>query len=272
MPDIYQYIYLSPHYDDAVLSCGGSIHHYSQAGQMALVITIFAAPPDAADPLSPYAAGMHARWGTPADAVAARQAEDRAAMHILGADYLRLKFLDCIYRGEPDEGHWFYNRDEDIFGSLHPSDVPLVGQIVEAVLELAPLGESTLLVAPLGVGHHVDHQLTRAAAHRLQQMGCRLAFYEDYPYADPYFAGRYPYPLVEALQAQAALNLQPQVQYLTEADMSAKIAAVRAYASQLDVLFDSPDAAAERLREYALSVGQGRPAERIWIPSAPAQG
>ena len=38
-----KHVYLSPHLDDAVLSCGGAIHRAGAAGEAVLVITVFAA-------------------------------------------------------------------------------------------------------------------------------------------------------------------------------------------------------------------------------------
>ena len=45
------------------------------------------------------------------------------------------------------------------------------------------------VVAPLGVGHHVDHQVAHAAARRLR--GAEVLYYEDAPYVlTPYQLGR----------------------------------------------------------------------------------
>ncbi len=38
----YKHIYLSPHYDDAALSCGGSIHKQATQQEPVAVITVFA--------------------------------------------------------------------------------------------------------------------------------------------------------------------------------------------------------------------------------------
>jgi hypothetical protein len=153
-----------------------------------------------------------------------------------------------------------------LFGRVHPEEVPLAGEIVDAVLELAPAHAGLTLYAPLGVGHHVDHQLTRAAAQQLQRLGYRLAYYEDYPYADPFYAGRYTHSLADTLAAQQAVNLTPRLIPLTEADFAAKIDSVRAYGSQLQILFDTETHMAERLRAFAGHTGNGQPAERVWLP------
>lgn len=261
MAKIHQHIYLSPHYDDAALSCGGTIHQQSQSGESVLVMTICAAPPPAHESLSPFAEALHQSWGDPDNAVAARQAEDQASMKILGADYVRLGFTDCIYRGIPEKGVWFYNNDDELFGQIHPNDLRLADKIAEAVIELVA-GEKELVVyAPLTVGNHVDHQLTHTAARQLQQRGWNVVFYEDYPYVDGANLND-----TLARLTQADESLQPQLQIFSEGNLQAKINSIRAYASQLEILFDSEAEMKNRVRAYALHVGEGQLAERIWLP------
>lgn len=270
----YQHIYLSPHIDDAALSCGGAIHQQVQAGEAVLVITVCAAPPEPGQPLSAFARRLHERWGNVVDVVPMRQAEDRAAIGLLGADLRHLSFNDAIYRGHPARGEWFYTNSTELFGEIHPADLPLAGTIAEAILAIVPqTGEAPVIYAPLTVGHHVDHQLVHEAAGRLDRLGQTVIFYEDYPYVDP----AYPYTQAPAdddkptsleatLAAKQVAKLRPQLRPLSETDLTAKIDSVRAYASQLDMLFGGESAAADYIRSYALSVGQGKPAERIWLP------
>jgi LmbE family N-acetylglucosaminyl deacetylase len=265
MSDTFQHVYLAPHYDDAVLSCGGLIHQQRRAGQLALVVTVFAAPPDSNALLSSFAQSQHRQWGSPANAVAARQAEDQAALQILGADYLRLKFMDCIYRGSPQQEEWYYLSEADLFGQVHPAEQFLVAEIVAAILELIPAEPGTFLYTPLALGNHVDHQLVMAAALQLRDYGYGLVFYEDYPYADPHYAPKYRHTDPVARVAQQSLSLQAQLCRLTEADVAAKIAAIAAYASQLPTLFGSEADMAERVHNFAWHVGQDEPAERTWV-------
>lgn len=265
MTNFYQHVYLSPHYDDAALSCGGTIHHQVQTGESVLVVTICAAPPEANPPFSPYAEAMHKVWGNPDEVVATRQAEDQAAMKILGADYLRLRFTDCIYRGQSRTGEWYYNNDDQLFGEVHPADWSLATEIAEAIVEMIPQGKKTVLYAPLTVGHHIDHQLAHAAARQLQTQGYELAFYEDYPYADPVFASRYAHTLETTLAAQPPPILQPQFRVLSEEDLAAKIKSLCAYRSQIAILFNNELEMASCLRNYARQVGQAQLAERIWV-------
>jgi LmbE family N-acetylglucosaminyl deacetylase len=267
MAKIHQHIYLSPHYDDAALSCGGTIHQQSQSGESVLVMTICAASPPAHELLSPFAGAHHQSWGDPDNAVAARQAEDQASMKILGADYVRLGFTDCIYRGFPEKGVWFYNNDDELFGQVHPADLAQADKIAEAIIKRVPGGRDATIYAPLTVGNHVDHQLTHVAAWQLRQLGWNVIFYEDYPYVDDSvgFGGSNLEDTLARLQ-QTNEHLQPRSQTFSENNLQAKINSVRAYASQLDILFGSEEEMENRVRNYALQVGKGKPAERIWIP------
>lgn len=274
MNNPHHHIYLSPHYDDASLSCGGAIHQQTQAEQPVLVITICAAPPKPGEPLSPFAQRLHAAWGNPENVVAARQIEDQASLEVLGADYRRLDFTDCIYRGQPEQGQWYYNNDDQLFGQIHPAELALPIKMAEIVAEMVPAKEEVTLYAPLTVGHHVDHQLVHAAAWRLRQQGWTVAFYEDYPYADPNYpltrsmqAEPNPYNLEATLARQQTAHLQPQLRFISEENLEAKMESVRAYASQLRMLFGGETEMQNYLRQYALNVGQGRLAERVWIPA-----
>jgi len=124
----YQHIFLSPHFDDAALSCAGTLLRHHSQGQGVLVVTICSATPSPDAPLNQLAQEFHASWHLPHDqVVATRLAEDAAAMSCLDADYFYLDRLDAIYRMPG------YDRREILFGATPFADDPLPGQIVQAV-------------------------------------------------------------------------------------------------------------------------------------------
>jgi len=256
----YRHVVLAPHLDDAVLSCGGSIHRWVSAGEHVLVFTFMTAdPPDTGR--SGYAADLHGEWGVPAPvAFATRRAEEAAALGELGADFEHLRFHDCIYRG--NAGGAFYNSDEDIFGRVHPADEPLAGVLAGRLAELGPLGQDATVYAPLSVGNHVDHQLLRRAAELWR--GRNLFYYEDFPYAIEDGA-------VERTLEEARGNAgrrSPLTVPLTEADVLSKVRAVGCYRSQIGVLFGAYVNMAAAVWQYARMVAGDRGwAERLWSPS-----
>ena len=261
--DFYPHVYLSPHMDDAALSCGGLIHRQVSAGQRPLVISLFAGQPPRDVTLSEFAQFQHARWGNAGEAVGARWAEDQAAMAELGADYLRLNYRDCIYRGREHVPEWYYASEEAIFGSVHPAEYGLPAELADALSELIPPGEGGTrhepfgtLYAPLTVGNHVDHQVTFATALVLKAQGWRVRYYEDYPYVEREGA------LAAALAARGIQGWRYETVPLDEDDLAAKMRAIARYPSQVGVLFGDAQAMARRVRNYANSVG----GERLWGP------
>jgi LmbE family N-acetylglucosaminyl deacetylase len=264
MSDFYAHVYLSPHLDDAALSCGGLVHQQVRAGQRPLVVTLFGGPPPSDVSLSEFAQFQHARWGNPEDLIAARWAEDQAALAVLGADYLRLNYPDCIYRGRghasrpglSDDSGWYYASEQALFGPVHPAEQGLPGELAAALNELIPFGDGVTLYAPLTVGNHVDHQLAFAAAIIMKAQGWRVRFYEDYPYATNEGA------LSAALVARGITHWQPMVTPLSQDDLVAKVQAIACYESQLGVLFGSVESMALLVRGYISRLG----GERLWWP------
>ena len=274
------HLYLSPHFDDAALSCGGQIATLTAAGQSVLVVTITGGEPPVDDSPSDTVQQLHERWATsllvegrPGEAaelmVAQRRAEDRAALAVLGAEWLHLSFLDCIYRCGPD-GDALYPGPVDMFGPPNPDDDATLAALAEALADLPPAGRVYL---PLGVGGHVDHLATRRAAERVF---AAPVYYEEYPYtARPgalaaALADR-PQGFSETSAVWAAATV-----WLSAATLATKTAAVSAYASQLSSFFTGPDDLAAKLAgdgrralADALADGETPPdwavgGERLW--------
>ena len=181
METAYHAIYLSPHLDDAVLSCGGQIAARCRRGERVLVATLAAG--DSAAPLTPLARELHAAWKL-ADSCAPRRAEDRAACAVLGADCLHVPLPEASYRRHPETGEPLYAALDDVFGALPAGECAEEAWV--DVLRGLPPAQS--VATPLGAGGHVDHRLVRRAAERA--FGANLAYYEDYPYAGRLWAVR----------------------------------------------------------------------------------
>ncbi len=61
---------------------------------------------------------------------------------------------------------------------MDPGEANLINTLTEELKDQLPA--DARIVVPLGIGNHVDHDLTRKAASRL---GIPLYYYADYPYA-----------------------------------------------------------------------------------------
>ncbi len=170
------WIYLSPHFDDVALSCGGLVWEQSQAGDPVSVWTICAAEPSAGE-LSPFAQELHTRWQAGQNAPSMRRLEDYHSCQRLGASYRYFSIPDCIYRRHPETGAFMYASEASLNGPLHPGEAGVIRDLRMELQRLLPPRAS--LVCPLALGTHVDHQLTRCSA---EQPGQELWYYADFPY------------------------------------------------------------------------------------------
>jgi len=245
---------LSPHLDDAVLSCGGWMAQAAGAGERVLVYNLFCAPYQG--PLSAAARERHASWGNPEDISGLRIEEDRQALAIIGAQAIYGDVRDLIYRQDA-RGEWLYNSMADIQGMRNPLDDELVSHYFDKVRDLAA-NESMEIYAPLGVGAHIDHLLAFDVGVKLHQAGYTVWFYEDLPYA---LRGDW----LEA-RMKSITNMEPSVKLFSADILEKKIAALRCYRSQIAALFEDEGKMREGLTLQALRMsGRGDlGGEKVW--------
>jgi LmbE family N-acetylglucosaminyl deacetylase len=178
----HRHIFLSPHFDDAVYSCGGTLGVQVSTGLRPLVITVFGGVPSPSMELSPFAAQIHREMGFRQNAqlaVATRRAEDSRALDYLKVDYLWLDYLDAIYRGTPA---FYTDNSQLIGGEIHAGDLSIDRELAKNLVALHDRLPDTVWYAPLGVGRHVDHQIVCSAIDRLIQREANIKLYEDFPY------------------------------------------------------------------------------------------
>lgn len=254
----HRHIYLQPHFDDAALSCGGAIKQQTATGQRVLVITVFGGLPPQDLGISEFALATHSKMALPASAdksVEVRRAEDEAAMKFLGADTLWLDYLDAIYRGSPA----YYQTNDALFGPVAQGDTQLdeeLGALVSNIAERAPLAA---IYAPLGAGHHVDHQLVCSAADRLAQRKLNVKFYEDFPYVIHGSA-------LEERQRELGFPMAYEMAEIS-GQIRDKEEAIALYRSQIPSLFGTEEAMRQAVRAYSGSLRRAYPGiviERYW--------
>lgn len=189
-------VILSPHLDDAVLSCGALLAHL--VGKCPVtVVTVFtqAAPPPWSLParLQLRAIGV----GDVDDFYQERRAEDTKVLAEIGAAVVHLGLRDAMFRrvGDTAGRHLFPKRWPayptfrfDIArGRIARSDAGLPAEVGALVGGVVRETGARVLFAPLGVGKHVDHMITRRACQHLpatQHLPLRTVYYSDFPYSE----------------------------------------------------------------------------------------
>jgi LmbE family N-acetylglucosaminyl deacetylase len=247
------HIFFSPHADDVVLSCGGTIHSLLSEGQPVEVISVFAGQPDRPR-YSAYARHLHAKWHLTENPIEQRWSEDTSAMKDLGlTTFRRWDYLEAPYRAAVD-GSPLYCVNEDLTGPVAVEDKNLrddIGHRVRTRLEGLP--DTTKLYFPLSLGRHVDHQILYDVGLELCANSKQVQFYEDFPYAEKYKVNGH------------GKAWMPKVVSVT---VEARLRAGCAYVSQIRGLGGSPRALEKRLRAFATLAGDGTLGERYWTVDA----
>jgi LmbE family N-acetylglucosaminyl deacetylase len=247
-------IFLSPHYDVVVLSCGGLAARLAMEGHPPLMVTIFAS--EIVDEMvGDFAAWKHSRWGvaTADEVLDVRRAEDAAAAAVLGCPVRWLGLPDAIYRGER------YTTDSELFGALHEDEYALAAHLAEEVRQLPEWVPGTRVYVPLGAGNHVDHQLTFEVGRALAALGESVFAYEDCPYAI-----HTPDGVTRRLEAVGDAVGEPVIVPIAKT-LDRRIGAIAEYKTQVPVIFRFTQDFASAITAHAERVGGSLgPAERYW--------
>jgi LmbE family N-acetylglucosaminyl deacetylase len=212
---------LSPHLDDAVLSCW----HLLTQPQEVMVVNVFAGVPSSG--------GALAWWDELTGATDSEQRvherveEDREALALAGRIPVNLSFLDDQYRA---------------------SEQP-IAPVAARISEL--LSPGARVYAPAGLGGHADHELVRSAALELRGRGFEVSLYAELPHAtlNGWPAWVTSSGAATSTDLAAALwertlastgiereSIVPEVHELDSASHARKLEAVHAYGTQLQAL------------------------------------
>lgn len=188
---------ISPHLDDAVLSCGQLM-----AGRRGVTVaTVFAGVP--ADPAMSTTFDRDSGFQNAAEAVAARRVEDVAALDVLGARPEHLNFSD---------GQYEQYASEDA--------------ITKALGRLAGKVNPSMIVGPVGLAHP-DHHTVRRCFQRLIRHDVEAWAYEDMP-----SRVLYPEEVPDALNWWRGMGHKPELGFIGTGPPDLKERAVDAYRSQ----------------------------------------
>jgi LmbE family N-acetylglucosaminyl deacetylase len=201
-------VVVSPHLDDAVLSCAGLL----AARPGGRVVTVHTAGPAAWEDLTSWDERCGFRRGV--DVMAVRKQEDRAALALLGASPVWLDLREGQY--EP-----------------RPGPVEVTDRLRQQLSALAPA--PVVIAIPLGLDHP-DHVTTSDALLALRGEGllpdATWLLYDDLPYAT-----RSPGSARDRRDALRADGLVLEAVPVPPLDLSLKRAAVARYRTQIRPLW-----------------------------------
>jgi hypothetical protein len=200
--------------------------------------TIFAGDPLSKN-ISPLAQEIHERWQTGTQSPAARRNEDRLACERLNVLPIHLNFPDCIYRTQPGTTQPLILKNEDLFQPLPVSQEALIHEITDHLRK--SLSAESIFILPLGIGHHIDHQIVRRTG---EAIAPSCYYYADFPYS-----GTHPEELTAVLPENSSIYHYP----INNQSLAAWQYAVKAYTSQISTFWPSMGEMYQRIEEYAKS-------------------
>jgi LmbE family N-acetylglucosaminyl deacetylase len=230
------WLFLSPHLDDAILSCG-ALMQAQVAHRELTVATIFT---EASPPPHTHAAKSFMRQCEAGDAGAlfdGRRDEDKRVLSDLGVSFVHLGAEDALFRRRsglarssnrtgrllPELVHRYPTYRFDIaLGRVSKGDAALISSLQRQVHALMEQTKAELVFSPIGVGRHVDHLITRTLGTEFPD---QVVYYSDFPYNQN-----------QGVDGQFTSDhrLSP---WSWNEDLPAKGRLIRGYGTQADALF-----------------------------------
>lgn len=166
----YRAVFISPHLDDAVFSCGGRIAQLVTEGPV-LVVNLF----------TRYLTDIKIHGAVMG---AERHREELYAAEFLGFESCNLDELDAPFRREA------YHKLSNLFHPPVAADIAWLPSLRTKLFDMLSGIDFEQLYVPLGIGWHVDHVMTHLAFDAWSDR-YKLLHYEDAPYCCIPHATRY---------------------------------------------------------------------------------
>lgn len=162
---MYNVLFISPHLDDAVLSCGARIAALTAKGKRVLIVTVFTE------------AGALATEEK-RERYSSRRKHDKEAAGCLGAEVIHLGYTDAPFRNAA-----YHNFSTLLFHHTLPvQERELVTSIAARLEVLIASCCPESVWFPLGVGGHIDHHIVYESSWLLPSNSV-TGYYEELPYA-----------------------------------------------------------------------------------------
>ena len=182
----YHCLFLSPHADDVILSCGSLLSRLVGKTDIT-VLTVFTKAHEKPYTLSAKQFMKYSNNFADAQALYdVRVEEDKNAFARLGITPINLGFEDALFRRK--KHRTFLGKFLPEFDHIYPTYrwhiLKKIASDDSAISELTKqlptyVKKNTLVFAPFGLGNHADHKVVRLVSEKLFD---NLILYSDFPY------------------------------------------------------------------------------------------
>lgn len=165
-------LFISPHLDDVVFSCGGTLAKMSNDGWHTILCTVFTK--SVVKPTGfALACQLDKNLAPEVDYMKLRRAEDCRAARVLGvSEVLHLNFSEAPHRG--------YDSAPELFAGVKSGD-EIWKSVSEHLALLKNIHQPEIIFAPQGLGNHCDHLQTIDSVLETFSVS-QINWYYDTPY------------------------------------------------------------------------------------------
>lgn len=244
-------IFLGPHFDDCVLSCGELINKFIKEGNKVKAVTFFTGFPKANE-LSDAAKQFHSNCFLEDDSMLFRQQEDYIALGSLKCNLEHLGYYECLYR-KNDKGEFLYPDLKNIY-HLENYDENLIDEISEVIIK--NFKDADIIFAPMGLGNHADHLIINKATIKAKnKLNCELYFYEEVPYVCYYYKNR--------KKSNWGNGMKSKIIPISKEEWETKVKTIKCYRSQLHILWKNEIQRLQQLRDLTFKYTENH-SIRVW--------
>ena len=180
--------FISPHYDDAVLSAGAVMTYLAKTNDI-YVINIFTEAGKHPYTLSAKAYLNQCGYENAEDLYKDRKTEDREVLGKIVKESVDLGFTDALWRKKTHTNSFgrFLTEFDHIYptykfhiqkGKLHKEDQETVHAISKRLREIVDT-KNSIIFCPMGIGNHVDHVMVHTICNDIFE---NTIFWSDFPY------------------------------------------------------------------------------------------
>lgn len=223
--------FISPHFDDAVLSAGALMMDLSGKTQVT-VINVFTKPGQN-NTLSAKSFIKQCGSETGKNLFVAREKEDKKVLSEMNIKVVNLGLLDALWRTKGGKVYGFLGKIVPEFAHIYPTyrwhvkkgkistyDRDTTRKLTKELLRIIKPGD--FIFCPIGIGGHVDHLLVKKVC---EQSFENLIFWSDYPYN------------IRQDKRDLSINKTEMASLLYRKDIAVKKNLVKGYKTQYNALF-----------------------------------
>jgi len=185
-------VFVSPHLDDAILSCGGLIYFLSSQTEVK-VINVFTKVSNSKASYSIKKFVRKCGYNDAKKLFQDRIVEDEKVLGRINIKPINLGFTDALWRTKrfqkgfrkilakyiPELRFIYPSGLHLLSGKISKFDTGIVEKVSRAIFGSVDVSDSILFV-PLAIGNHVDHVIVRKAC---ETLGGQIIFWSDFPYS-----------------------------------------------------------------------------------------